>query len=334
MTYLGGGCNDSGNSIALDGTGNIWVSGSSQSPDFPFRVPFQGGGIFTSQTLGFISELNPDASALLFSSLSDSPILALNAAGVYQAGSSNGSATVWKIDPNTTPTVQIDAITPVSANTPGLTQPFLPGLAPGLLIEIKGRNLGPATKVNAELDSTGRLPFTLGGTTVRFGNIPAPLLSVQSTSIQCFAPFEISSEAQVVATSNGTRSNAVRMGVASSVPQILSIVNADGTANSADHPTRLGSPIGLYVSGLGQTNPLSADGLVNTPPLPVPVVPVGVYVTGVQLTPTFVGAAPGMIAGITQVNVTLPASLPAGAVVSGKLSISVNAAQGTVYVTQ
>ncbi|MBV9397447.1 MAG: SBBP repeat-containing protein [Bryobacterales bacterium] len=38
LTYLGGSCNDSGTTIAVDKTGNIWVAGFTQSSDFPLLV--------------------------------------------------------------------------------------------------------------------------------------------------------------------------------------------------------------------------------------------------------------------------------------------------------
>lgn len=332
MTYLGGGCNDAAASLALDATGNIWVSGTSVSPDFPLKDPFVIGGNYSSQTPGFVTELNPNASELLFSSFSDSALLASNRQGIFQTGTVGGSVTVSKIDPATTPPIHIDSVNLMSAFTSTILQNVAPGIAPGQFVELKGRNLGPATKVNAELDASGRLPFVLGGTSVRFGNIPAPLISVESTSIVCFAPFEITDPAQITVSSGGQRSNTARIGVTSSMPRILKIVNADGALNSADHPARLGTTIALFLSGLGITNPLSVDGLVNTDPLPSPVAQVTVYVPPAQITPAFVGAAPGMIAGITQVNVALPAALEG--VTAGTTSISVNSAGAVLYVAQ
>jgi uncharacterized protein (TIGR03437 family) len=329
LTYLGGGCQDSAAAIALDAAGNIWLTGATASPDFPLKGPFRGGGISS----GFLTELSPDASSLLFSSFSQSQVLATNATVAYQVASDGRSIAVSKIDPSATPEVRIDSVTTVSGYSPALLDPFAPGVAPGQLVEIQGENLGPQAKVNAELDSTGRLPFVLGGTVVYFGNIPAPLLSVESTSIVCFAPFEITAAAEVAVSSNGRGSNEVLMGVPASLARILSVVNEDGTLNSAGHPARLGSAISLYVAGLGETDPLSVDGLTNTEPMNVPLAAVSVYLPGLQLAPSYVGAAPGMIAGISQVNVPLPASIPGG-VTDNKIAISINATKAPLYVAQ
>ncbi len=200
------------------------------------------------------------------------------------------------------------------------------------MIQISGLHLGSSTKANAQLDATGRLPFTLSGTTVYFDSIPAALVSVQATSIECYVPFEVVSTSQVSVVSDGQRSNVVRTGIVSSSPQILSIINEDGTVNSADHPAKLGTVIVVYVTGLGQTSPPSADGLVSSAPLTSLIAPVSVFLPGMQVTPQYAGAAPGLIAGISQVNVFLPTNLNPGT--GGATSIAIGAATAPVYITQ
>jgi uncharacterized protein (TIGR03437 family) len=91
----------------------------------------------------------------------------------------------------------------------------------------------------------------------------------------------------------------------------------------------------MYVSGLGVTTPLSLDGLVTTvAPLPVPVLPVMVFLAGGIVPAQFVGAAPGLISGITQINVQIPPNLqlPSGFTLPNA-SVSVNSANASLYVT-
>jgi len=203
-------------------------------------------------------------------------------------------------------------------------------IAPGELINIVGQNLGPSSTVMAQLDATGHLPFVVGATSVSFGEYSAPLISVQDNLIVCFAPFEISGSTQLTVNVDGQSSNSVLVGAVTSAPYILEIVNQDGNINSANHPAPHGSVVTMYVTGLGLTSPLSQDGSVSAPPLPVPAASVTVYVDGTQAQPQFVGAADGMVAGITQVNV----QIPIGTYSSNPITISVNGASAQMYIVQ
>ena len=93
--------------------------------------------------------------------------------------------------------------------------------------------------------------------------------------------------------------------------------------------------ITIYVSGLGQTSPPGADGLLNANPLPVPLAAVTVYfpATPSAVTPQFLGAAAGMIAGITQVNVQVPPTVPVSGTTT-PIAIEVNFAGAKLYTTQ
>jgi len=68
-TYLGGSVYESANGIAVDGRGNAYITGTTQSPDFPttanaFQRNNPSAGTSTS---GFVSKLNADGSALVYS---------------------------------------------------------------------------------------------------------------------------------------------------------------------------------------------------------------------------------------------------------------------------
>jgi uncharacterized protein (TIGR03437 family) len=236
------------------------------------------------------------------------------------------SAVLDRIDPSPNPTAEIDSVLPLSS-----AQLFgVASVAPGELIRIQGHNLGPATELDPPLDSTGRLPFGAANVSITFDALPAPLISVQESAIECFVPFAASQSAKVTVTANGQKSNAARVGIAAQSPEILALTNEDGTANSAANPAAQGSVITVYVSGLGQTNPPSVDGQVNVSNAAVPLVPVGAHVGPFQVMPQFVGAAKGLIAGIMQVNL----QVPTGTYDSSASRVVVNSASAPFYVVR
>jgi len=64
-TFLGGSAHDAGNGIAVDGSGNAYVTGSTASANFPTKNPLQpalGGG-----EDAFVTKLDPTGSALVYS---------------------------------------------------------------------------------------------------------------------------------------------------------------------------------------------------------------------------------------------------------------------------
>ncbi len=320
LTYLGGQCDDTGNSIVLEPNGNVWVGGY-PSQGFPLGMPFELSGTF-------VSALSADLSQLLFSSYSDGVNLAVDPSGaIYVSGSSGSKASLVKIDPNGTPPVIIDSI---GMNSTLQGPSAFIQVAPGELIDIVGQHLGPSTTVMAKLDATGHLPYVVGATSVSFGDYSAPLISVQDGLIVCFAPFEITGATKISVNVDGQSSNSVLVSVSPSAPYVLAIVNQDGTTNSADHPAPQGSVLTLYVTGLGLTSPLSQDGSVSAPPLAVPALGVSAYINSNQVQPQFAAAADGLIAGITQVNLQIPVETYS----SNIIGVSVNNAFAQIYIVQ
>jgi len=238
------------------------------------------------------------------------------------------SAVFSRIDPGPNPSVEIDSVVPVSLAF-GSTPPNpISYVAPGQLVRIQGYNLGPAAELDPPLDSTGRLPFSAANVSAQFDSMPAPLISVQESAIVCFVPFAARQFAQVTVTANGQKSNTARIGIVAQAPEILAVVNQDGTSNSAANPAAQGSVITVYVSGLGQTNPASVDGTVNPSNAAMPLVPVSGFVDRYPVMPQFAGVAKGLVAGIMQVHLLVPT----GAYGSSSSSVSVNAANAPFYV--
>jgi hypothetical protein len=92
-TYLGGNAADFGQAIAIDGSGDAYVTGSTTSPNFPTASPIQPGndGCTTANTVetctadAFITKLNPAGNGLVYST--------------YWGGSSADSGQALAVDP-------------------------------------------------------------------------------------------------------------------------------------------------------------------------------------------------------------------------------------------
>jgi uncharacterized protein (TIGR03437 family) len=92
------------------------------------------------------------------------------------------------------------------------------------------------------------------------------------------------------------------------------ILNENGSLNSASNPAARGSVVVLYRTGAGQTDPAGVDGLLVVEALPQPMLPISVPIDGQAAQVLYASAAPGLVAGIVQVNIRVPAGIRSGAV--------------------
>ena len=93
------------------------------------------------------------------------------------------------------------------------------------------------------------------------------------------------------------------------------MLNQDRTVNGPDDPAPRGSVIALYATGAGQTTPPTLDGQVPTAASTQNIAGLAVAVGGQPAPLVYAGVAPGMVAGVIQINVTVPASAPAGSTI-------------------
>ena len=64
-TYVGGSGTDVGLGIALDSLGKIYITGYTDSTDFPTKTPYQGA--LLGRTAAFVTKLDPKAASLQYS---------------------------------------------------------------------------------------------------------------------------------------------------------------------------------------------------------------------------------------------------------------------------
>jgi uncharacterized protein (TIGR03437 family) len=343
LATFGGSCQDSVTSMSLDAAGNIWMAGSTASADFSTRAPIAGLGDVNSQG-AFLARLSADGSDLPFAEIVGGGAVTVGqgsdvfyAGGFVESGKTSQnlnppySAQVARLDGNAIPAIALDRVTSFngSQGNPPYFTPF--PVAPGQMIRLRGRGIGPMAKAEARFAADGRLDTNIGGIQVLFDGVAAPMVTAQASEIVCLTPFELDGKAStlVQVLFEGKRSNVYGIRVAAQSPDYVAIANADGSANSDSNPAAMGSTVALYVTGLGQTDPPGVDGSITRDsgvrPLKQP--PISAY--GFQQVPSFFGAAPGEVAGITQIN--LVAADPGA---SNNLPVYVGSAFGRIYVVK
>jgi len=202
-------------------------------------------------------------------------------------------------------------------------------VSPGEIVALFGSTLGPAQGVPYQLGAGGTsIGNSLGGVQVLFNGTAAPLLYVSAGQINAIVPYEVagSSNASIQVTYQATPSNTLTVPVQGATPGLFSIdrsgsgpgaiLNQDYSVNSGTVPAPRGTPIMIYCTGTGVTDPAGSDGVLTPLALPYRLIPasVNVQVTigGIPATVVYAGAAPGAVAGLTQINAVVPGGVSPG----------------------
>lgn len=193
-------------------------------------------------------------------------------------------------------------------------------LAPGAIFTAFGRRLGPEALVISQIQGD-RFPTELAGVRALIDGIPAPLIYASAGQLSGIVPYgvEIGKQLALEIEYGGLRSEPSRLSVIDAAPGIFTldasgrgqgaILNQDLSLNGATNPAAAGSVIVLYATGEGLTDPPGVDGKLAGTTLPKPVLPVRVRIGAMEAEVLYGGAAPGLTAGVMQVNVRIPAGL-------------------------
>jgi uncharacterized protein (TIGR03437 family) len=282
-TYFGGSADNELTDLALDGAGTLFVGGASRSLDFPRTLGTMEPADRTEFVAPFVAKFD-------FTSRSSMVLGSVVSAASYQTSSTGV-------------------------------------VAPGQVVVLFGNEIGPAALTTLRLTADGRVDTFLAGVRVLFDGVPAPLLYASAKQLSAVVPYGVAPNGRTVVQVDyqGLRSNPLVLWVAPAVVGVFTqnssgrgagaVLNQDGTLNTPENPAEKGSIVVLYGTGEGRTTPDGVDGKVTGEPLPRPQLRILAQVDGRVAEVLYAGGAPGLVAGVLQMNVRIPLTARSGAAV-------------------
>ncbi len=204
-------------------------------------------------------------------------------------------------------------------------------VAPGEIVTIFGKGLGPVNGISAQPDPNGVYPRRLGNTKVAIGSTDLPLLYASDTQVNAVVPHDLGLTPEheptgtFLTVANGSSQAAYpvywifssfqgifRQGGYPSSQAVA--INEDGSVNGPDRPAPIGSSLTFFLTGLGAlTGPLQDDAITpSSPPWPGLAVPFQFWIEGTTssgadgLGILYAGPAPGMAPGVYEIKTQVP----------------------------
>jgi uncharacterized protein (TIGR03437 family) len=351
-TYYGGGSADDPYAIAVDQAGNAYITGRTNSSDFPLVNPIQTSRFAFDM---FVTEINAAGSAALFSTFiggtgseSGRGIAVDSLGNIHIAG--EGTSTDFPMvkplqgtnggGPGTQDglILMLGTATPVNGPTiTAVSDNLIDGgpLEPGGWFYVKGSNLADVQRIwgGSDFDGSTSLPTNLNGVEVWVNGTPVPVYFISPGQVNAQAPTNISGTATVQLYRLGLGSNILSAPVAQVQPSIYEYIvgnkkyaaalfadyslMGDPAVTPGTHKAKPGDVIQLYCAGLG---PAPSGNVISSP---IPITGVGIAIGGTSATVQYAAlVAPGQY----QVNFTVPqladGEYPITVSVSGKTSPS------------
>jgi uncharacterized protein (TIGR03437 family) len=355
-TCLGGSQDDTGRGIAIDNSGNAYITGTTASNDFPAIDPVQKYG---GKRDIFVVKLNPATSGLVYSTwiggsdnenfLEDSVGgIALDGAGAVWVVGETRSPNFPTVNPLQAPVTSTEEADVVilklveGATLANVSASSYRGgeLAPGSIASAFGSGLASSTEVASAVP----LPTTLGGAQVRIRDSAgaerlAPLFFVSSGQINYLIPADTAlGLAVITADTPGGASISGTVRITQVAPGLFT-ANASGDGVAAASVLRVkgdGSQVSELLarwdSGQGRFVPAPIDvgsvtdqvflilygtGIRGVPSL----ADVSAKVGGLAAEVLYGGVQPEYV-GLDQVNVRLPRSMAGRGAVTVEVSVS------------
>jgi len=223
---------------------------------------------------------------------------------------------------------------------------YAAAVSPGENVVILGSGLGPASLTASQTAKDGTLATVVSDTQVLFDGVPAPIVYVMGNQTSAMVPYQVSMQptTSVQVVYQGVRSDPVICKVVPQAPGIYTlnfqgsgqgaILNQDGvTVNGVGAPAVRGSVVSVYMTGEGLTAPAGVTGAITPADgsgLKNLVAAASATVGGVPAEVEYAGSAPGMVAGVAQVNVRIPANAQSGPSVPIVIAIGASSTQSGV----
>jgi uncharacterized protein (TIGR03437 family) len=308
--------------------GQLTVTASGGTASFQATASSSGNWLSVTPTSGSTS-----TAATLTVQVNPSGLAAQAApyTGTIAIAGVNGAEGSATVNVTLTVTAPLPTITAV-LNAGSFSTSSVP-VSPGEIVSIFGTSIGPTNPSTLTLDSTGKVSTSIGGVTVSFSGYLAPLTFVGSSQINAIVPYGFSGNKEpfVEVKFAGQTSNDFGLQLAASAPGLFTqnssgtgpaaILNGDSTVNTKGNPAAPGSIIQIFMTGEGLTTPAEATGAVTTvntsgsgPLTPAPQLAVSVLIGNQPAQTTFVGEAPGLVAGVLQIDAAVPPTTGAGAI--------------------
>jgi uncharacterized protein (TIGR03437 family) len=331
-TYLGGGSADDAYALTVDESGNVWITGRTNSSDFPLTNPIQATRTAFDM---FVTEINAAGSAMLFStyiggsgSESGRGIAVDSLGNVHIAG--EGTSTDFPVQnafqattgggasPQDALVLLLGTATPARGPViTGVSDNLIGGgpLTPGGWFYVVGTDLSETTRIwgGSDFADATTLPTDLDGVEVWVNGAPVPVYFISPGQVNAQAPDDISGTATVQVVRLGLAGNTLTAPVVSINPSVYFYdaggkdyaaalftdysIMGDPAVVPGTHKAKVGDVIQLYAAGLG---PAQSGTAITSPVL---VTGVGVTIGSTSATVSFAGlVAPGQY----QVNFTVP----------------------------
>ncbi len=304
--------------IAVDSAGIVYIS------DAGLHIRrIYPGSVITTIAGGGVAGYSGDGGIATLAALNGPSGIALGASGSLVIADTGNNA-IRRLQPGGS-TITLQAVTNGASNLPG-------AVAPGEVVVLYGTGLGPSQLTLSPVSANGTLPTSLGGTSVYFNGVAAPIIYTSPSQVGAVVPFGVTgSSVQVIARYQNQAAPPVSNPVAAVAPALFTLdytgkgqaaaLNPNLQPNGAGNPAAVGSHLMLFATGLGQTSPQGTDGLLAPQPPPAAGQPVTVTIGGVNATVVSATAVVGEVEGVMQVTVQVPAGVQAGNAVPVTLQV-------------